>query len=193
MYLIKDKKKCINDCNNNVPFMYQFKGECINECPDYTIIKDGNCIYNDTGECALIRDNLDVDLFNLIDENGQETDQIVLKYSKEHQNLNYEIYNYVNKMYNFIIYKNEDCLDNYLNQERITITKIDLKECYNLLMDHYNFTERNIIVTFIDIFRKNQSPYTYYNFHHPETGVKLDAKNICFNSKVNKSCEGILG
>ena len=74
MYLIKDKKKCINDCNSNVPFLYQFKGECILECPDYTIIEDGNCIYNDTGKCALIRNNLDVDLFNLIDENGQETD-----------------------------------------------------------------------------------------------------------------------
>jgi hypothetical protein len=185
-FLIKDKKKCINDCSKNEPFIYQFKGECIKECPDYTIIKDGSCVYNDTGECALIRDNLDVDLFTLIDENGQETDQIVLKYAIEHQNLNYEIYNYVNKMYNFIIYKNEDCLNKYLNQERINITKIDLKECYNLLMDHYVFAERNIIVTLIDIYRQYQSPYTYYNFYHPESGVKLDAKNICFNSKVNK-------
>ena len=186
MYLVKDKKKCINDCNSNEPFLYQFKGECIQECPDYTIIKDGNCIYNDTGECALIRNNLDVDLFNLIDENGQETDQIVLRYAKDHQNLNYEIYNYANKMYNFIIYKNEDCLDKFLNQERITITKIYLKECYNLLMAHFNFTERNIIITLIDIYRKNQSPYTYYNFYHPETGVKLEAKKICYKSKVNK-------
>ena len=186
MYLVKDKKKCINNCKDNSPFIYQFKGECIQECPDYTIIKDGNCIYNDIGECALIRENLDIDLYALIDENGQETDQIVLKYALEHQNLNYEIYNYVNKMYNFIIYKNEDCLNKYLNQERITITKIDLKICYNLLMEYYGFPERNIIVTLIDIYRQYQSPYTYYNFYHPETGVKLDAKNICYNSKVSK-------
>lgn len=32
--------------------------------------KNGNCVYNDNGECALIRDNLDVDLYALIDENG---------------------------------------------------------------------------------------------------------------------------
>ena len=89
-------------------------------------------------------------------------------------------------MYNFIIYKNEDCLNKFMNQERIAITKIDLKECYNLLMDYYHFTERNIIVTLIDIYRQYQSPYTYYNFYHPETGVKLNAKEICYNSKVNK-------
>jgi len=186
MYLIKDKKKCIKDCSKNIPFIFQFKGECIEECPEYTFIKDGNCVYNDTGECALIRNNLDVDLYALIDENGQETDQIVLKYAVGHQNLNYEIYNYVNKMYNFIIYKSEDCLNKYLTQERINITNIDLKICYDLLIEHYNFTERNIIVTLIDIYRQYQSPYSYYNFYHPETGVKLDAKNICFNSKVSK-------
>lgn len=186
MYLIRDKKKCINDCKENKPFIYQFKGECIQECPEYTIIKDGNCVYNDNGQCALIRDNLDVDLYTLIDENGQETDQIVLKYALEHQNLNYEIYNYVNAMYNFIIYKNEDCLNKYLTQGRINITKIDLTACYDLLMEYYHFPERNIIVTLIDIYRQYQSPYTYYNFYHPETGVKLEAKEICLNSKVNK-------
>jgi len=186
MYLIKDKKKCINDCNKNIPFFYQFKGECIEVCPENTIIKDGNCVYNDNGECTLIRDNLDINLYALIDENGQETDQIVLKYANDHQNLNHEIYNYANKMYNFIIYKDEHCLNKYLTQERINITKIDLKTCYDLLIDHYNFTERNIIILLIDIYRQNQSPYTYYNFYHPETGVKLEAKNICYNSKVNK-------
>ena len=79
------------------------------------------------------------------------------------------------------------CCFRYIKQERINITKIDFKECYDLLLENYTLTEKNIIVILIDIYRQHQAPYTYYNFYHPETGQKLDSKNICSNSKVNKT------
>ena len=187
MYLIKDKRKCVDNCKNNFPYIYQFKNGCVDKCPNNTIISENKCIYEDNGICSLIEEDLNTDIFEIMDENGPAKDTIVFDYALEHQNLNYEIFNYKNTKYNFIIYKNEDCLNTYIKQERINITKIDFKECYDLLLENYTLTEKNIIVILIDIYRQHQAPYTHYNFYHPETGQKLDSKNICSNSKVNKT------
>ena len=110
-----------------------------------------------------------------------------MNYALAYQNLSYEIFNYINNLYTIIIYKNEECLNTYIEQDKINITKIDFKACYELLQEHYSLIEDNIIVILIDIYRQNQSPYTFYNFYHPITGEILNSTNICFNLKINKT------
>ena len=133
--------------------------------------------------------NLDKDIYDLIDENSKSLDELVLKYILEYQNLNNEIYKYKNNIYNFVIYKDEECLNSYLEQKRINITKIDFKECYKLLQKNYSLYEENIIIILIDIYLLNQSPFTYFDFYHPNIGIRLDSKNICSSLKVSKAID----
>ena len=55
MFLIKNKKKCINECKNDFPYIYQFKNQCIDKCPQNTIIKNDESAYEDSS-CLLFEE-----------------------------------------------------------------------------------------------------------------------------------------
>ena len=187
LFLIENKKKCVKDCSNDYPYIYQFKIKCLDECPENTTVTfDNKCIYEDTNKCLLYEQNLNKKEYELINDNNKFIDELVKKYALDHKNINKEIYNYKNKDYNCVIYKSEECLNYYIDQNKININKIDFNLCYSLLQNHYS---DNIIIILIDFYRKNQSPYTYYNFYHPETGVELDSNNICSSLRVNKTID----
>ena len=100
---------------------------------------------------------------------------------------NSEVYLYKNEKYNFVIYRDKDCLNDYINQNIIMIPKMDFGNCYNNLKENYSLLDsQNITTILLDIPRRNQSSYTYYNFYHPETGDTLDFMNICKNN-ISKS------
>ena len=45
------------------------------------------------------------------------------------------------------------------------------------------------IYNLIDIYLLNQSPFTYFDFYHPNIGIRLDSKNICSSLKVSKAID----
>ena len=187
MFLVKNKKKCIDDCKNAYPYLYKLKEQCVDKCPLDTYINNNKCLYLDNGQCLLYEDYLNQDINELSDNDNQLIDELVYRYALEHQDINSEIYNYKNKNYNFVIYKNKECLDSFLEEDKINITTIDFQTCYKSIQEQYSLKE-NIIIILIDIYRQNQSPYTFYNFYHPETGIQLNSE-ICSSTKVTKSTD----
>jgi hypothetical protein len=63
--LVKDRNECINDCNNDTSYIYEFKDICYKNCPPGTKLKNNNIceevlictnevfyIIIETGECS---------------------------------------------------------------------------------------------------------------------------------------------
>ena len=184
MYLIKNKKKCVFECDKESPYKYEFRGECIKKCPQYTTLdKNTNkCIYEE--KCNLIKSYLEIDKNELINENGQIINELAKIYATNCQSEDCkDFYNYNNKDYNLVIYKKEECLDFLLEQQEIEITRLNFKECYKLLRKKYGIN--NFVIIVIDLYKQSQLPYTYYSFYHPVTGDLLNSK-ICSNTSIEK-------
>ena len=180
MFLNKDEKKCVNECNN--PYLYEFRGNCLKECPENTILDEYNkkCICNKT--CTLMQEKIEIN--DLFDEKIECIDKIVKRYLFESQNnCPNDLYNYLNIKYNFVIYKDQECLDSYIEQQNINITKIDLKTCYEKLKQYYS----NITIILIDIYRSRRPPYNYYNFYNA-SGDLLNI-TVCSNIIVEKKID----
>ena len=176
-FLLKNKGKCVENCLSNSPYIFQYKNECVDECPLGTRPNSNNiCINENVGnECSIVEKNLYINYLDLIDEKKKNVINFVKEYTFEHEGRNSEIYLYKNEKYNFIIFKDENCINNYIDQKIITIPKMYFGNCYNDLKNNYSLTnEDNIITVLIDIPRQNQSSFTYYNFYNPENGNTLD-------------------
>ena len=188
-FLLKNKNKCVNNCSNYFPYIHQYQNNCLDKCPLGTIINNNNiCINKDlNNECFLVEKKLNIDIFDLIDEIENNIDNLIKEYIITHQGINSEIYLYKNEKYKFVIYKNEECLNNYIEQNIINIPKLDFDNCINDLKNNCSLNiDENITIVLIDIPRGNQSSFTYYNFYNPENADKLDFMNICQNYKVKK-------
>ena len=60
-FLIKNIKKCINDCRNDTKYKYQYENCCYEKCPDNTIISEENiliCRPCQKGECGIFLLNI---------------------------------------------------------------------------------------------------------------------------------------
>ena len=125
MFLIKNKRKCVYNCNNidNTPYIYQFKDECFEKCPEGTKNNSDNiCIYEEKDKCILSEEDTDWDKNELTDEKNQLLEKIVENYALAQQNNSNEIYNYKKENYNFVIYKQEECLDYFIEQDKLSTT-----------------------------------------------------------------------
>ena len=182
MYIIRDKKKCVYKCNE-VPYIHEFKGECFKSCPEVVSYDNKcSCKYN----CNLKLEQLNNHINELTKQDSKFINELVKRYAFEIKNIdcNY-IYNYVNSDYSLIIYKNEECLNSLIIDNKINVTRMNLKPCYDKLKTQHSFSENKIIILLMDINRERQTPYSYFSFYHPDTGDLLDS-TICSDIKIEK-------
>ena len=191
MLYIEEKKKCVYNCSDNFPYIYEFRGDCLTYCPDKSIpsvdlVRLTNIC--ETDQCNLkqnkIKDSLDL----LVADEGRIINEFAKGYTLNCLNTTESIYNYINENYSFVIYKNYDCLKSFLKDNNVNITKIKFEECYVRLQELYNITERNIVITLFDKYRGKLAPYNIYNFYDPVTGEKLNT-SICQDTKVEKEVD----
>ena len=174
--LIKEKKKCIDDCSKDNSYIYKYENNCYIQCPQNTSIsKDNKYICEKTDisveEISIPKENIYVEQVNNL---------IEIFYANNHS---CEDNNYIdkksNKKSNIIIYKNINCSQ---NPEDLPI--VDFGECYNKIKEENNIDiNEELIIAKVEIKNNNSEKVSSYSFYNPKTGEKLDTSS-CRNQTI---------
>ena len=172
--LIKEKRKCTDDCTKDNIFKYYYNGECLKKCPTNT--EDNNdyiCKDKYLNKCLLTENEL-----NIINENITENyiEKIVLKFIKDFSYSENHVSIYKNNFNLIAIYKNKDCVSN-LN---LTISEIDLGVCYMKIQQNYKI-DNNLIIVIVNKKINNLNKYSIFN---PNTGTEILPDGICKNETI---------
>ena len=169
--LIKEKNKCIDNCQNDAEYKYLYNGNCIKQCPDNTINEDFVCKdKNNNNECLLSAKDLLLDNFY----NDIIVNSLVKSYKEEYIYTNKHILKIINQGYNIYIYKDANCI----TKLGLGIINIDPEDCIDKIKTENNIDE-DLIIVYFETTRIKISGYLLYN---PITGQKLDYESICTNS-----------
>ena len=181
-FLIKDKKKCINDCTNDDEYKYQYENICYNKCPYNTTNSNNNnflcepCIEGKCGNLEILKS-----VNNLIEQYPPNV-------SCDNNYVSIED----NEEFTIFIYQNNNC-----PEESSEKPLVDFGECYNEIKKANNIDENDdLIVSKIELKENHTSVYSFYA---PDTLQKLDStpcnnKNITIQEDVTKKImEGLDG
>ena len=173
--LIKEKSKCIDDCQNDDEFKLLYNGYCVKECPEDTIKENNICknkVISEGYQCTLSTKNIDLDDFY----NNNFMDSIVKSYLDEYSYTNKHTLKLINPEYNIFIYKDFDCI----NIISLQIINVDPNSCIQEIKQQNHIDENLIIVQFETKKTINQG-YLIYN---PKTGHQLEFENLCTNEVI---------
>ena len=175
--LVRPKTKCVNNCNNDTIYKYQYNSECLKICPEDTNPNELNiCEDKDKNICTLsvFKSNL-----NLDEIKTSNIELSVSNYVKEYLYTNNHISQFDNELYSYIIFKNSECID----ELSLNFSTIDLGSCYNKIQTFYNITE-NLIISIMNIKTSKNKPVTLYEVFEPKNGNKIDIEKICGNQTI---------
>ena len=179
--LIPELSKCTNNCKDVENYNYQYNGQCLYKCPDDTQPNENYiCEIKSAKECTY--KSLDLFLDNEIQKSNIEN--LAKIYAKEFSYTNYHIINFISDEYSIILYKTSECI----TKLNLNIPKIDFKECYQKVKNYYSL-QKDLVISIIDRYIYDEksgvkNPDTTYAFFHPETGVNLNANEICKDDKI---------
>ena len=179
-FLIRDKRKCTNDCKRENPYKYLYNRECLKQCPENT--KDNNdyiCKDINLDICSLNRKIL----YSFNENNFEnEVQKYVEEYIKDFSYTKNHVTLYENDIYSITVYKNGECID-LLN---ITISEVNFLQCYEKIQNQYTINEDLVIV----IISKNKNgkkttETISYSMYGPKEGKALNM-SICEGEKIVK-------
>ena len=166
-YYIKEKKSCLDDCKKDNLYKYLYNGNCIKQCPSGTHEENYICVLNED-KCILGQNDI-----QLSSKDNLEVIGTLVTYISEFNYTDKYISSYLNKDYNIIIYKEQNCI----SELSLEFPEVNFQSCYTKVQQAYNINEKLIIV--IVAKKGGKTPSTFYSFYHPLSGSKLDAENIC--------------
>ena len=180
-YMIKEKSKCINNCENDKEYKYSYNGECFKECPNNTkddndfICKDieNNKCYLSESDSIIINENI---TFN-------DVEKLVNKYLNEFNYTDYHVSLYKNEDYTLTIYIKNKCI----SELGLGIPEIDFGSCYEKVINQYQYNSlnRDLIIAIIDKKdSENARKIIKYGIFSPLTGEYLNSDIICQNEKI---------
>ena len=187
--LIKEKKRCIDDCSKDNSYIYKYENNCYIQCPQNTSISKDNkyiCEKMDISieEESKPKENIYVEQVNNL---------IELFYANNHS---CEDNNFMekksNKKSNIIIYKNINC-----SQNPEDLPLVDFGECYNKIKEENNIDiNEELIIAKVEVKNNKLEKASSYSFYHPKTGEKLDSspcqnQTIIVKEDVSKKLEKI--
>ena len=172
--LIREKRKCIDNCIKDSEYKYQYNGECLEKCPEDTIQDEKKhlCKIKDVDSCT--ESSTSFELYDFLKEGGVE--KIAKIYANEFNYTNKHISIYKNEVYSIMIYKYKNCI----TELGLPMPEIDFGKCYDNLQNNYKLENENLIVMIID--KKNNktsNPITSYAFYNPRNGERMNSEQIC--------------
>ena len=183
--LLKEKNKCIDDCQKDDIYKYLYNGNCVENCPENTNNENFICLEKNKDNCKIYDSEIEFNNFNY---DNESISNLVKAYNKEYYYTNKQVVKYNSINYNFIIYKSIDCI----NELSLDIPKADFGDCYEKVKKNYSIDSDLTIITYNEIIDNNH--ITTHSFYNPITSEKLDVESICQNItiKVEEKIEYIL-
>ena len=173
--LIKEKGKCIDKCENDNIYQYQYNGLCFNECPENTNHDDNDFICKDVNlnKCLLSEDKLNSLKENITDD---EVEKLAKNFAKEFNYTDNHVSLYKNDIYTITLYKNRECISDL----SLAIPEIDFGDCYTRVKNNYKI-EENLVIAIISkkVNGINYPKMVSYSMYEPELGGKLQFNDIC--------------
>ena len=173
-YEIPDKMKCIDKCDNDNQYIYQYDSECYKELPvgtQYDVVNKV-CKDIDTEKCKLKEKIL------RLKSNENITDhEIELKaklYAKEFDYTDEHVTIYKNNFYSITLYKDGECS----SKLGLNIDEIDFGDCYSKVKDEKGINGNLIIVIISKIINGISITLDKFIFN-PNSGEKIDFIEIC--------------
>ena len=175
---IKNLKKCTNDCKKEDKYQYQYGGQCLENCPNYTSPNEDNkCIDDNIDFCSKSENKIELQEF--LSSGG--VDFNAKNYAKEFGYTLKHVSHFYNNIYSILIYKDVNCID----ELSINIPKVDFGDCYIKVQENLDPpTNDKLIVALVERENEQKKSSISYFFYHPETGEKLDSENLCKNEKI---------
>ena len=184
--LIPEKNKCINKCENDDIYKYEYNQICYSKCPNGTI-------YND--EYGICLEEKLTDTFNsitnfIIEGNNEEIYQgvinnILLNYDMDNEK---EIILKGEDNFLFQITNTESDLELLKEKNNRTnqFSVIDLGQCDNLLKNYYKINKNIslIIIKFEKIANISSERFLQYEIYEPYNKTKLNL-SICSNITID--------
>ena len=168
--LIKEKRKCTDNCIKDNLFKYQYNGNCLKNCPNGTVneINEYLCKDQNLGKCVLSENE-----FNYLNDNitDNEIETIAKNFANEFQYTKNHVSRYKNIKYSITLYKNTYCISELL----IKLPEIDFRNCYEKLKKNYNISGDLVIA----IVKKYPNEIMFYSFYDPYKAEKLASDEIC--------------
>ena len=179
---IIEKNKCIDKCENDNTYRYNYNNVCYKECPNNTLDDDGDLMCKDDPNVCILTET-EISVSNETNTT-LEIEKIFFNYAKE--------YNYTNNHVSIIIlgnniitlYKNKSCL----SELSISSKVLDISSATVKVKKYYNISEdEELIIGII----KNKFKYESFEVYHPKNGDPLYINQICKNEtySVNKNLE----
>ena len=169
--LIREKKKCVDNCMSDEKYKYQYSGECFEQCPPDTVNENYICRVKSKEVCS--KSLSQFDLYDFLKEGGVE--KIAKTYAKEFGYTDKHISLFKNEVYSIMLYKNSDCII----ELQLSMPEIDFGSCYTKVKDKYGIVDSLLVAIIDKTSNKKSNPITSYSFYHPITGEKLDSETAC--------------
>ena len=171
-----NKTSCIYDCKADEVYKYLYNGNCLKNCSEVegTENRDFICIETDPNKIYISENPIYLDNNDSIDI----LQTLAITYAKEFNYTDKHISLYTNKDTTVALYKNVS-----IGETKLKLPNIDFGECYNKVINYYNITSNKLITGIVE--KKDKiNPSTFYLFFHPETGLKLEIREICKNDTI---------
>ena len=171
--LIRDIGKCTNNCKNENLYKYQYNGECLKKCPNYTK-EDENFICKDNvNKCYLSKYDIYLNHYSI----DNEIETIVENYAIEFDYTENHVSIYNDNLNEIVVYKNDECL----HELNLQISEINFGLCYSKIQVKYKRSKKLIIVVVIKKVKDQNIKTTKFYIYDPETGEKIPYEKICEN------------
>ena len=173
--LVKAKKKCINNCEYDDTYKYQYNGECLIKCPNNTYHRDNEYICKDINiNKCLLSENCYYSLNENLTDN--EIELFSKNYAKEFKYTDNHVSIFKNNIYTITLYKNSECISDL----SLEIPEIDFGECYIKVKKNYKIFDNLIIAIISKYFEgKNYQKMISFSMFEPINGTKLLFYEIC--------------
>ena len=184
--LIKEKNKCIDDCEKDDEYKYEYNNLCYQTTFKPKCNNDSLFINKITKEC--LNECNAIDFFNnkcsLRDNNNKDIIIKQIRSDIESGLMSQELINLVDGDKNDFIIKENDILyqitssNNQKNNDYKDISTILFGDCEDILKRIYNINKNQPLIIFkVDYYKqKSFIPIIGYEFYHPNNNSKLDLK-----------------
>ena len=200
--IIKGKNKCINDCQKDDEYIYEFNNTCLKKCPENTKMyyEEKKCLescnssqFEFKGICY---NNLPNDAYHLL-----QNEKIFINNNSNFEYILNDILlsSYIpegsksiiierpdDSIYQITNLKNElELLKNKSNNIN-NISIIDLGECETLLKNHYHINENDSLILIKNEYKTNKASEKKVNFdvYEPYNKTKLNL-SICDETPID--------